>query len=219
MRILATTILILAVACGAMAADRSDLPDNPNAYKQPDDWSTGLYGDDPVVDMVRATVYSNLTDFLAVLAPGYYFDDFSWATWQDPYAPSYQFGPVNGYSYTASASSYLFGIPGAISTNTSNDLITIVFDGAPVTAVGGDFMLTDFDGFPVSGTVTVALDDGTTVNLTYPTVFAGFTSNVPIVSMTLTPSNDWMTFDNMYVGAMNVTPAAVKSISEVKALY
>lgn len=219
MRILATTILILAVACGALAADRSDLPDNPNAYKQPADWSTGLYGDDPVVDMVRATVYTDIDDFLAVLAPGYYFDDFSWATWQDPYAPSYQFGPVNGYSYTASASSYLFGIPGAISTNSATDPITIVFDGDPVTAVGGDFFLTDYDGFPVSGTATVQLDDGTTVYLDYPTVFAGFTSVTPIVSMTLTPSNDWMTFDNMYVGALNVTPTEATTLSRVKALF
>ncbi|MBN2172110.1 MAG: hypothetical protein JW819_12395 [Candidatus Krumholzibacteriota bacterium] len=219
MRILATALLILAVACGALAADRSVLPDNPNAYKQPADWSTGLQGDDPVVDMVRATVYTNLTDFLAVIAPDYYFDDFSWCSWQTVYAPSYQFGPVNGYSYTASASSYLFSIPGAISTNSALDPITIVFDGAPVTAVGGDFFCTDFDGYPVPATTNVTLDDGTVVNLVYPTVFSGFTSLVPIVSMVITPSNDWATFDNFYVGSLNVTATEARSLSQVKALY
>jgi len=223
MRILVTAFLVLMLAQAAMSADRTTMLDNPNAYQQPADWSVGLQGDDPVVDVQRfATVYNNLADFLVVISPTYYFDDFAWADWSYPNAASWDFGPVNGYGYTATCASGIFGIPGAISTNSALDPITITFTGAPVTAVAGDFYCTDFDGYPLTANTTVTLADGTTVTLTYPTVFVGFTSGVPITSLTISTdstTNAWVTFDNFYVGELGSVAVEARTLSDVKALF
>ncbi|MDY0111094.1 MAG: hypothetical protein RBT60_14300 [Candidatus Krumholzibacteria bacterium] len=223
MRILVTALLAISLTGAALAVDRDAMLDNPNAYVQPENWSADLEGDGPVVVVERSTiVYSNLTEFLAIISPGYYFDNFSWADWGVPNAASYFFGPVNGYSYTASASNGLFGIPGAISTNSALDPITIVFDGAPVTAVAGDFFCTDYDGYPVSVNTIITLADGTVVTLAYPTVFAGFVSTVPITSLILdtdSVSNAWMTFDNFYVGEAGTVANEGATLSSVKALF
>lgn len=195
----------------------------PDAHLQPEGWSQGLSGDGHVVrDQRTVTVYDDLDAFLAVLAPDYYFDDFAWADWGTVSGPSYTFGPVNGYSYTASSPGELFSVPGAISTNSPLDELTITFDGLPVTAVGGDFFMTDFDGNPISEPITVTLDDGTTVDMTYPTVFAGFASDVAITSLTLTTTattNSWVAFDNLYVGQLGTVAAEPTSFSQVKALF
>ena len=45
-------------------------------------------------------------------------------------------------------------------------LALVLSAGLPVTAVAGDFVATHFDGNPMTTVVTVALDDGTTVELT-----------------------------------------------------
>lgn len=223
MRIFVTAILVLALSGIVMAADRDTMPTNPDAYYQPANWSEGLHGDGLVIEVSRlVTVYDNLADFLAVLSPTYYFDDFSWVDWGTISDPSWTFGPVNGYSYTVSAPGNVFSIPGAISTNSPLDPLTIVFDGAPVTAVGGDFFCTDFDGNPVSANTILTLDDGTVVTLAYPTVFAGFTSDVPIVSLTIATDNVdnvWVAFDNFYVGEMGTVATEAASLTSVKALF
>lgn len=223
MRLIATALLILGLATLAVAADRDTMPDNPNAVELPADWSSQLKGGDMVVDQQRLiTVYDNVGDFTAVLAPDYYFDDFSWCDWETVSGPSYTFGPVNGYSYTAAAPGDLFSVPGAISTNSPLDSITITFDGLPVFAVGGDFFVTDFDGNPIAGNCIVTMDDGTTVTLNYPTVFAGFVSDIAIVSMTLTTDEAvdcWVAFDNFYVGQVGTVAAEQTSLSSVKALF
>lgn len=223
MRILVTALLAISLAGAALAVDRDAMLDNPNAYVQPENWSADLEGDGPVVVVERSTiVFSNLTDFLAIISPGYYFDDFSWADWGVPNDASYFFGPVNGYSYTASAPNGIFGIPGAISTNSALDPITIVFDGAPVTAVGGDFFCTDFDGYPVSVNTILTLSDGTVVTLAYPAVFAGFVSTVPITSLILetdSATSAWLTLDNFYVGEAGTIATEGVTLSSVKTLF
>ncbi|HOX25427.1 MAG TPA: hypothetical protein PLL30_12355 [Candidatus Krumholzibacteria bacterium] len=223
MRSVVIAILLLALAGGVSAADRATMPDNPNAYQQPVDWSVGLQGDDPIIEIGRfATVYTNLADFLDDISPIYYFDDFSWANWGVPNAPSYDFGPVNGYGYTATATNGIFGIPGAISTNSALDPIVITFTGAPITALAGDFYGTDFDGVPVPANTIVTLSDGTVVSLPYPTVFAGFTSGVPIASLTISTDSTasvWVTFDNFYCGEMGSVATQAATLSDVKALF
>ena len=223
MRIFATALLVLALAGSLLAADRTTMPENPNAYVQPEGWSDGLMGEAPVITIERSTtVYTNLADFLAVLNPGYYFDNFAWAGWGVPNAPSYDFGPVNGYSYTASAVGGIFGIPGAISTNSAGDPMTIVFTGLPVTAVGGDFFCTDFDGIPVSVNTIVTLADGTSVTLAWPTVFVGFASTVPITSLIIDTDatiNAWVTLDNFYVGETGVIATEGLTLSHIKTLF
>ena len=223
MRFFVIVILMLALVGAASATDRTTMPDNPNAYYPVGGTHHGPQnGDGLVVTTFRdATVYYNLAEFLAVLAGDFFFDDFSWLDWGTITGVStYQFGPVNGYSYTASAVEGLFSIPGAMSTNAAEDPITIVFDGLPVTAVAGDFFGTDFDGNPVATVVTVALGDGTTVELTYPTVFVGFTSVEPIVSMTISCGDGlWVTYDNFYVGQVVMVPVENSSWGDIKAMY
>ncbi len=86
-------------------------------------------------------------------------------------------------------------------------LALVLSAGLPVTAVAGDFVATHFDGNPMPSVVTVALDDGTTVELTYPTVFVGFTTVVPMMSMTISCGDGvWATYDDFYVGQMATVP-------------
>ena len=222
MRFFVIATLILALVGTASAADRTTMPDNPNAYCPVGDTPDGPQnGDGLVVTTLRdATVYYNHDEFVAVLAGDFFFDDFAWLGWGTISAPSYQFGPVNGYSYTASAVENVFSIPGAMSTNAHGDPLTIVFDGLPVTAVGGDFYCSDFDGNPVVAVITITLGDGTSVELTYPTVFVGFASVEPITSMTISCGEDvWATYDNFYVGQELVVPVENQSWGNIKAMY
>jgi hypothetical protein len=222
MRFVAIALLIVAVASTAIAADRTDMLQNPNAYDPSEDPHQGPQnGDGVVIKTLRdASIYYNLGDFLAAIEPDYFFDDFSWCGWGTVSEPQYQFGPVNGYSYTAFALNGVFSIPGAMSTNTAEDPLILTFDGVPVTAVAGDFFATDFDGNPMPTTVTVSLDDGTVVDLVYPTVFVGFTSPVPMVSLTITCGGGyWPTYDNFYVGTLVMVPVEDSTWGAIKAMY
>jgi hypothetical protein len=223
MRFFAIAILILVVVGAAGGMDRSEMINNANPYYPSGEPQHGPQnGDGVVITQLRdATVYYNLADFLAVIDPVYYFDDFSWLDWGTISGDlTYQFGPVNGYSYTASAPNGIFSIPGAVSTNTAEDPLTLTFDGLPVTAVAGDFFGTDFDGIPMPTVTTVELDDGTIVQLDYPTTFVGFTTQVPIVTLTITVFDGlWATYDNFYVGQLAIVPVEEQSWTAIKALY
>ncbi|MBD3222033.1 hypothetical protein GF314_12410 [bacterium] len=223
MRKTAIVILAILVAATAFAANRDSLPGNPDAVTLPADWSADLGGGTFVVQDQRAvTVYDDIDAFLAILAPGYYFEDFAGIGYGDITGPSYQFGPVNGYSYTCSAVEGLYSVIGAMSTNAPLDPLVIEFDGLPVTGVGGDFFCTDFDGNPVTEPITVTTDDGTEVTLTYPSVFAGFTSDEAITSLTLSTTatgSVFVTFDNFYVGEVGTVAAEATPLTQVKALF
>jgi hypothetical protein len=225
MRFFAIASLILALVITAGATERASLSTNPAAYHPTGEVNHGPQnGEGFVITEQRAAdVYYSLGDFMAVIEGDYYFDDFSWLSWGTIGGElTYQFGPVNGYSYTASAGNGLYSIPGAVSTNSAEDPLTLMFDGLPVTAVAGDFFATDFDGIPMPTTVTVALDDGTIVMLTFPTVFVGFTTVEPIVWMTLTTTAGdglWPTYDNFYVGQMASVPVEDSSWGHIKGFY
>jgi hypothetical protein len=223
MRLLLITILTLALAGLALGADRDSMPDNPNAYVQPENWSAGLGGGDFVVELQRATVvYENPADFLSLIAPGFYLEDFAGVMYGDITGPSATFGPVNGYSFTTTSPGGLYSVDGAMSTNSPLDPLSIVIDGLPATAIGGDFYATDFDGNPVSEPVTVTTNDGTAVTITYPSVFAGFVSDDPITEITITTSaagSVFVAFDNLHVGEAGTVAAEASSFSQVKALF
>lgn len=223
MRFFVIALSVLVAVSMAIAAERTDMPHNPNAYWPPADPHHGPQnGDGVVIETLRdATIYYNLADFLNVIQGDYYFDDFSWLGWGTIGGDlTYQFGPVNGYSYTASAANGLYSIPGAMSTNSAEDPLTLTFDGLPVTAVAGDFYGTDFNGNPITTVVTVALDDGTTVGLSYPTVFVGFTTAVPIVSLTISCGDGlWPTYDNFYVGQLIMVPVENRTWGAIKSFY
>ena len=130
----------------------------------------------------------------------------------------------NGFMYTVSASSDLIILAeggGDQSVSTVGKLVDLNFNFSmsptPVTAVGGQFYLTDDNGVPnPDGTIRATLNDGTFVDIDManptgpPTWFAGFTSTVPITSLTLrvaSPTSDvYNTADNLFVGTMAAVP-------------
>jgi hypothetical protein len=223
MRFFVIAFSILVVIGTAGAVDRTNAVGDVNPYYPPEEPQHGPQNGDGIVIRTQrdATIYYNLADFLSVIQGDYYFDDFSWLGWGTIGGDlTYQFGPVNGYSYTASAANGLYSIPGAMSTNSAEDPLTLTFDGLPVTAVAGDFYGTDFDGNPMPTVVTVALDDGTTVELSYPTIFVGFTTAVPMVSLTISCGDGlWPTYDNFYVGQLIIVPVENRTWGAIKSLY
>lgn len=162
------------------------------------------------------TTYDNEPAFLAQIAPGYYLEDFIGWTYGNPYGPGptdADFGPVNGYSWHAYAPQYLWSNTSALSTNSALDLLTITFTGLPVTAVAGIFASTDIGGNIIFADVTVTLNDGTSV--TYNgSHFAGFTSSIPFVSLTVDGIDgptyyNWPQMDHFYVGAAVPEPSTM----------
>jgi len=166
-----------------------------------------------------ATQYDDEPSFLANLASPYYLEDFVGWTYGDPLDGSqtdYDFGPVEGYSWHAYAAEGLWSTLSALSTNSPEDPLIITFTGLPVTALGANFTATDFDGNIIPGRVTIDLSDGTHTELINPTAstFTGYTSDVPITSVTIDSPNDgdilrWPQLDHFYVGSMIPEPASL----------
>ena len=162
-----------------------------------------------------ATVYTDLVSFMANVQAGSFSNGFDTVPVGDA-GPSLNFGPVNGYAYTVSATNggTLFNDPGIVSTNTATDALLITFTGAPVTAVGGNFWASDIIFLPTGSDITINLSDGTNVSYTStgPNDFRGFISDVAITSMTIdapdVPGNAWATMDNLVVGAAIPAPGA-----------
>ncbi len=166
-----------------------------------------------------ATQYDDEPSFLANLASPYYLEDFVGWTYGNPLDGSQtdcDFGPVEGYSWHAFAVNALWSNFSALSTNNSGDPLVITFTGLPVTALGGNFTATDISGNIIPGTVLIDLSDGTHTELVDPTAgtFTGYTSDVPIVSVTIDSPDDgsisrWPQLDHFYVGSMIPEPASL----------
>ena len=180
-------------------------------------------------------VYDNEADFLAAIEPGYYLEDFGNPAASILIGPVAPFGPGgDGYAWTATAdddlyiwgSDYAGGTPcvGSLGTNGPNFTVTITMTGADTLAFGGNLYLTDQVFGPVTGDMTVALDDGTSVTLTspYASDFIGFTTDVPITSVTLTPEfvgvNLYVTVDNIYAGVPEPGALALLALGALAAI-
>lgn len=172
-----------------------------------------------------ATMYTSKAAFLGHIAPNYYLEEFSTYTYGSPLDSSIDtvnFGPVGGYSWQAHADVGLFSNPSALSTEYANDLLEITFSGLPVTAVGGLFIPTNKDGNLTNATITLTLNDGTTVSYNGAR-FTGFTTDVPITSLIIVTDvsntsldiNDysWPTLDDFYVGAAVPEPSTFLLLS------
>jgi len=90
------------------------------------------------------------------------------------------------YSIFSQPPLYLVAFDGALSTVETNDQIVVAFTTANVRAVGGDFFPADTNASPTSGSVSVTLNDGTTINIasqsnTVPT-FLGLVSTGPLIT-------------------------------------
>ena len=161
------------------------------------------------------TVFTDESAFLSAIQPGYYLEDFDSFACGSFVGPSLDFGPINGFSYTMSASLDLWSGPGNMSTNNAFDPINIAFTGSAVTAVGGNFWPTDIAGGDVVGNIDLWLSDGTTltiVNADFST-FRGFVSDgAAFTSMSLSipgPTIQWPTVDDFYVGQVIPAPGAI----------
>jgi hypothetical protein len=132
------------------------------------------------------TVYTTAAAFNALLAPGAYTETFT--------QPAVDSGPLftysgGGFSYNVTASPgdvYRSGT--LIGTNTPNETLQLTFTTGNVTAVGGNFFITNISDVFQPVSVTLGLNDGTTVSYT-PTgvgTFRGFISTVPILSLVMT---------------------------------
>lgn len=147
-------------------------------------------------------VYTNEGDFLSALSPGFYLEDFSAYPTPGSIGPILSLSGGDGFAYTLSAPLNLYSGNGIMSVNSDDDSLTATFTGNPVTAVGGNFYNSDFNINYIAGSVTIGLNDGTT--RTYSPVdvassFTGFTSDVPITSITIASAN-WPVMDDFYVG-------------------
>jgi hypothetical protein len=170
------------------------------------------------------TVYTNEAAFTAMLQPGYYLNEFSGYNWTPLTSPQ-NFGPVNGWRYSVSTSfGGLWGLPtygGCLSTEWPDAGMTITpTGGQQPMAIGGRFFGTDWDGNQYDATIRIVLSDGTVEqynNIEYLD-FRGFTSSVPITSLSISipgaPHDvqaryPYPTMDHVYVGNVIPTPGAI----------
>ena len=164
------------------------------------------------------TFYNSEAAFTMQLSPVFYLEDFSNFTFGNPLdgsQTSWASPGANGYGWTASAALGLYSNTSALSTNTANDPLTITFTGLTVTAFGGNFANTDITGAFIPGTVTINTSDGGSTMVTFGATegFIGYTSAVPIVSITTSATsgvtNNWIQVDHFYTGAAVPEPGTI----------
>lgn len=157
--------------------------------------------------VAHATVaeFDNLPGFLAALGPNSAVETFDGLT-PDAGIPSPLTFSPGIFSFSASSAEFYNGDLGGgdvmFSTTNQDDPIVFTMLSANVFAIGGYFWNTDVNFGTVAGTVVLALNDGTTVNLdsSGPGTFYGFVSDTPITSLTVTPaSGAYATVNNLHL--------------------
>jgi len=145
------------------------------------------------------TIYTNQAAFLAATQPGYYLETFNSLPQFTQLASPLNFSS-NGFTYNATAPTAGFfniGPSGDTWLSTFHEFDPIIFNFTSnnVTSVGGFFFLTDLTGNAAGGTVTVTLNNGKMFSVTdaSSTSFIGFTTGVPIQSLTVTPPSSGAT--------------------------
>lgn len=168
----------------------------------------------------QVKTYTGQNSFLNNVATGAYEEGFN--SFANKVVVSPQAFSFGGFSYTLSdndpAGIYYSdgsGTEGSVfpTTNANTDSFVITFTSGNVTAVGGTFFESDINYAELAGiSVTATLATGQSLVLAstnnYDTEpFGGFTSNVPITSLTLTaPTTNsagtpaFLSLDNLYVG-------------------
>ena len=179
----------------------------------------------------RAAVYTSRSTFNSAVGPGAYTESFDSLGDGDLGTQTKTF-TSGGFSFTASTGAALpddndlFGVDGStatdflLSTTIPSDL-TFTFPAGNVTAVGGDFALTDTSFNVAADTFQLTLADGTTVTRTSgsDTAFVGFTSSVPIASLTFVVPSDataneyFATVNNLTVGTAVPEPTSLALVA------
>jgi hypothetical protein len=167
-----------------------------------------------------ADMYTDEGAFVAQLG-NYYLEEFDFSYYGLAGGdPSYSLGPVNGFAYDITASpNGVWGGDGNFSHATATDLMTLTMTGDPVYAIGGFFFGSDISGFYIAESVTVMTSDGQSHTWLPDDPyggspdFLGFTSNVPIISVTIDADDTfqfaWSTVDHFYVGNLIPAPASI----------
>ncbi|MGE3182727.1 MAG: PEP-CTERM sorting domain-containing protein [Phycisphaerae bacterium] len=164
-------------------------------------------------------VFNNEVDFVNQLAPGFYNEAFAGYSDGSPFNGSQitaDFGPVNGFAWQAGTTGGLglYSVPNRLSTNNAGDALLITMTGAPVTSVGGIFESTDISGNPIPLDVTITLNNGTTETISSGAGFRGFSTPLPITTITIdgvdgVGVNNWPALGNFYVGNVVPEPASL----------
>lgn len=151
----------------------------------------------------QTVTYTTSASFLANVLPGSYTETFA----DDSFSGDPSAGFTGGaFAYTVSAPGGLYGNTILIGTNLPNEALTITFTGAPVTAVGGNFWATNISDAFQAQPVVVTLSNGTTTSFTPTSAtvnsYRGFTTALPITSLTLTSTASvYAGMDNFTVGS------------------
>lgn len=120
----------------------------------------------------------------------------------------------------------IIGDPG-VSTGAPGNSLVVTFTSGNVTAVGGNFFLTDFNGAFLGSDVLVELSSGESVSIPaglQSSGFAGFISDSAVITaLRATPpiggvDGNWVTMDNLRVGAESLTPVPEASTAIAGAL-
>lgn len=150
--------------------------------------------------------------FLARLDPGYFLNTFTF----EPPGPEaatfyyYESGPFN-YAISGPCANCVWRNGAVISNNYAGWTLQIDFGGAPVHAVGGRFyggevIQADF----IPATITISLNDGTTVEWSQTTIddaFRGFVSDTPITQLTMAAGSGRLNvIDDLVVGTVSAVP-------------
>jgi len=167
------------------------------------------------VTLASTTIFTDESSFLSAIQSGYYLEEFDAYGGFGPLPGPENFGPVNGYSYTASSIVDLWGVYGSLSIINPAESLNIDFTGSPVTALGANFWPTDDSGNNVIGDIFLSLSDGTihtVVNADF-TSFCGFISDgVAFTSMSFSApggEHQYPTIDHFYVGEAIPAPGAL----------
>jgi hypothetical protein len=156
----------------------------------------GICATPPSVQAVT-TIYTNETDFVAAAGVlPQFLNEFTNLTYLGWLAHPIQ-AASNGISYRIESAPplYLYTYTGVVSTLDTTEAILVTFTSGNVTGAGGYFYAANgTNGAPTTGTVTVALDDGTVTNVASADnstpLFIGFISDGPIYnSLTITNSS------------------------------
>lgn len=161
-----------------------------------------------------ASIFTNQAEFLNNVQSGSYLETFDSLASNSLIASPIPFSQ-NGFSYSVSANPDDFYNAGSssdiwLSSNNATYPIVFNFTSGNVSAVGGAFFPSDRNGNLKSGSVTLALSDGTTQTLTdtNSSSFLGFIANPGSVftSLRITavqPADNftWPTVNNFRVGA------------------
>ncbi|HTD67270.1 MAG TPA: hypothetical protein VK846_12140 [Candidatus Limnocylindria bacterium] len=173
-----------------------------------------------------ASVYSNEGEFVNILNPGNYFNNFETFASGDQGSTNASLSggtPIFNVTLSTAANNNLYVATGtlpsgkALSTTVDATDLLLTFTSGNVTAIGAHFFSSDIEENRIAGALDIVLSDGTSLSVTNssngPVAFRGFTATNPITSLRLRAAAQYVTIDNLYVGAAGDTNSGRATLS------